>query len=206
MTMTDPNFNKMKLDNNNEQRYMKAQKRVKDIKGFYTHLFVTVFIIPFWIFINLELAPQFHWFWIAIMAWFVGIFIHWLGVFGFSKLSYRKDWEQKKFREIMGEDKNSIESNYTQEQFYIQAKKRMKEIKGFYIHLIVELFAIAIIVFVNLKFVPGFHFFWYAVLGILMALFFHWMGVFGFAKFGLGKNWEEKKIKELMDDSNRIKL
>lgn len=94
----------MEVDYSREQRYIKAQKKVKEIKGFYTHLIVTLLIIPFLIFINLKIVPQFHWFWFPIIGMSVGLFFHWLGVFGFSKFGLGKDWEEKKIREIMEKD------------------------------------------------------------------------------------------------------
>ena len=36
-----------------------------------------------------------------------------------------------------------------------------------------------------------------------IGLFFHWLGVFGFQSLGLGKDWEEKKIKELMEQEDK---
>lgn len=96
-----------------------------------------------------------------------------------------------------------MESNFTQEQQYLKARKKAKEIKGFYVHLIVNIFCIPIIVTVNLMFVPGFHFFWLAIGGILISIIIHWLIVFGFDKFNLGKEWEEKKIKELIQQDNK---
>ena len=32
-----------------------------------------------------------------------------------------------------------------------------------------------------------------------IGLVFHWLGVFGFQSLGLGKDWEERKIKEMME-------
>ena len=96
-----------------------------------------------------------------------------------------------------------MESNFTQEQQYSEAKKRMKEIKGFYVHLIVNVFSAIIIIIVNLMFVPGFHFFWLALGGMLIATFIHWLVVFGISSFSLGKDWEEKKIREIMDQNNK---
>ena len=78
-------------------------------------------------------------------------------------------------------------------------KKKAKEIKGFYVHLIINVFAIPNVVYVNLKFVPEFHFFWFAAGGMLIALLLHWFGVFGLEFFGIGKNWEEKKMKEFVN-------
>ena len=102
-----------------------------------------------------------------------------------------------------------MENNFLQEHSYIRAKKRVKDIKGFYIHLIVfiitNIFISGIIIFGLMQ--SGYKFnqslsnfgvystwiFW----GI--GLFFHWLGVFGFKFLGFGKEWEEKKIKELME-------
>lgn len=102
-----------------------------------------------------------------------------------------------------------MESNFIQEQNYVRAKKRVKEIKGFYIHLIVFIIINILIssviifglvssgdsleqVFSNFG-IYSTWFFW----GI--GLFFHWLGVFGFRSLGFGKNWEDRKIRELMD-------
>tara|TARA_R110001632_G_scaffold23425_3_gene66317 strand:- start:13367 stop:13969 length:603 start_codon:yes stop_codon:yes gene_type:complete len=193
-----------------DQSFIKAQKKVKDIMGLYTHFASTIFIIPFNILINLILSPQFHWFWFFIGAWILGLFIHWLNVLGLSKTRIKSDWKQKKLKEIMNEesdaDFNEIESNHMQELFYINAKKKAKEIKGFYIFLMISLVTITLAIYVNLEFVPGFHFFWFAIGGMLFPLFMMWLGIFGFKKLGLGKNWQQKKIKELMEEDKKHKL
>ncbi|MFD2567995.1 2TM domain-containing protein [Pseudotenacibaculum haliotis] len=93
----------MERDYKREQKLIRAQKRVKDIKGFYTHLFITILIIPFLVFINLKFVPQFHWFWYAAIGMSLGVFFHWLGVFGFKNV-LGKDWEEKKIKEIMDEE------------------------------------------------------------------------------------------------------
>lgn len=190
----DPNFIQ-------EERYLKAQNRVKNILGFYTHLVSTLFIVPFIIILNLELVPQYIWFWYYIAAWFVGLFIHWFIIFGFSKISTRKDWKQSKIKELMNEE-NYEKEDYTQELYYIDAKKKVKEVKGFYAFLIVTLITIPIITYVNLEFAPGFHFFWFVVAGMLFALFMMWLGIFGFEQFGLGKSWQQQKIKEIIENDS----
>lgn len=87
-----------------EEKYIKAQKRIKEIKGFYAHLFITILIIPFLIFINLSLVPEFHWFWFAAGGMTLGLLIHWFAVFGYSMLGLDSDWEQRKIREMMEKD------------------------------------------------------------------------------------------------------
>ncbi|QMU66656.1 MAG: histidine kinase [Flavobacteriaceae bacterium] len=91
-----------------------------------------------------------------------------------------------------------MEHNYSEEYRYVKAQKKVKEIKGFYTHLIVTIFIIPFLIWINLEFIPVFHWFWFPAFGMSFGLFFHWLRVFGFDKIGLGKNWEEKKIKELM--------
>ena len=89
-----------------EQRYYKAQKRVKDIKGFYTHLTIYCIIIPIIIFVNLKYEPHFHWFWFSLLGWGIGLFVHWLNIFGFQILGIGKNWEDKKIKEFMNEQNN----------------------------------------------------------------------------------------------------
>jgi hypothetical protein len=177
-----------------------AEKQVQDIKGFYTHFFATFLILPFLIFINLQTVPQFHWFWYAIVAWCIGLIIHWISVFAFSKMGLKEEWKEKRIKKIINSDHNQDikDEDYLQEKYYLKAKKQAEEIKGFYIHLMVNIFSFPLILFVNLKFVPDFHFFWFALGGMLIALFFHWLGVFGFEVLGLGKQWEEKKRNEII--------
>ncbi|MGB0880515.1 MAG: 2TM domain-containing protein [Polaribacter sp.] len=93
-----------------------------------------------------------------------------------------------------------METEYLKEQQYIKIKKRVKEIKAFYIQLFLYIGIMPIIIITNLLFSPGFHFFWFALLGWGIGVFFHWLAVFGFKKIGFGKDWEEKKIKELLEE------
>ena len=106
-----------------------------------------------------------------------------------------------------------MQQNFTQEDSFIRAKKRVKAIKGFYVHLIVyvlvNIFISGIIIFGLMQSDYSFSnaitnfgvystwLFW----GI--GMFFHWMGIFGFKSLGFGNDWEEKKIKELMDKENQ---
>lgn len=103
-----------------------------------------------------------------------------------------------------------MESNYLEEQRYIKAKKRVDNIKGFYIHLLVyvlvNIFITGVIIFglthdEDLTFTqalthPGAYMTW---LGWGIGVFFHWLGVFGFPSV-ISKDWEERKIKELMEE------
>ncbi|QDP85330.1 2TM domain-containing protein [Chryseobacterium sp. SNU WT5] len=83
---------------------------------------------------------------------------------------------------------------------YIEAAKRVKRIKGFYIHAIVyflvNLFIIAQSVQAG-ESLSNLNIYWTAILwGV--ALTGHGLSVF-LPNFILGKNWEEEKIRDLMN-------
>lgn len=83
--------------------------------------------------------------------------------------------------------------NYKEESAYFRAKKRVEALRGFYGSLLSYCIVIPVLVFINLKFSSKFQWFWFPMLGWGMGLIFHAFGV-----FGLGSNWEERKIKEIM--------
>ena len=93
----------MEPGNSKEQRYENAQKRVKDIKGFYTDFAIYCVVISTLVFINLKFEPHFHWFWFSALGWGVGLFFHWLRVFGFNLFGFGQKWEEKKIKQIMDE-------------------------------------------------------------------------------------------------------
>ena len=64
----------MEIKYNKELQYLNAQKKVKEIKGFYSHVTVMFFLLPFLVFINLKLTPGYHWFWWAIFGNVLGLF------------------------------------------------------------------------------------------------------------------------------------
>lgn len=97
-----------------------------------------------------------------------------------------------------------MENKYFEEKRYAKAKKRVKKIKGFYLHLfwylIVNIFLL-VMIYKNSDSNEDFFelehfttpFFW----GI--GLLFHWIGVFGRNIF-FSKDWENRKIEEFMDN------
>lgn len=99
------------MDNNylEEERYLRAQKRVKKIKGFYWHLFwylaVNIFLLAM-IYKNLGTNESFFKYghFTTPFFWGIGLFFHWLGVFG-RNIVFSKDWEDRKIEEYMDKDK-----------------------------------------------------------------------------------------------------
>ena len=83
---------------------------------------------------------------------------------------------------------------------YQEAKKRVEEIKGFYLHLASYLFVNVALIVINLLTSPEYLWFIWPLIGWGIGLIVHAFTVFG----GLwGKAWEERKIKEIMEKDKR---
>ncbi len=101
------------IDNNNqsdeytrEEAYLRAKKRLKELKGFYWHAFVyaVVNILLLIVHVNHSDEGILH---IGTFAtplfWGIGLAFHALGVFG-KNLIFSKKWEQRKINEFMDRD------------------------------------------------------------------------------------------------------
>jgi len=80
---------------------------------------------------------------------------------------------------------------------YKKAKERVEDIKGFYIHALVYLIAISFLAYFN-SISTSFPWVVFPALGWGIGLLAHGMQAYGYFPF-LGKNWEERKIKEFME-------
>jgi hypothetical protein len=91
--------------NDDYKRYERAKERVKEIKDFYSHLITYIAVISFLVFINLKFSPRHLWFYWPMLGWGLGVLFHGLRAFDFTFMS--KEWEEKKIREFMNEEKKS---------------------------------------------------------------------------------------------------
>lgn len=94
-----------------------------------------------------------------------------------------------------------ISAEYNDEaKAYYRAKKRVEELKGFYGNVISYCCVIPFLVFINLKFSPGFQWFWFSALGWGFGVAMH-----AFKVFGYSSGWEERKIREILEKENNQK-
>jgi len=97
-----------------------------------------------------------------------------------------------------------MESKYEEEDKYLMAKKKVENIKGFYGNLIVFIAVNIVLVIINLSTSPNHLWFYWPLMWWGLGVVFH--GLKGFEIFpGFGKEWEEKKIKELMEKEKENK-
>lgn len=93
-----------------EEIYIRAEKRLKAVKGFYWHAFWYVIVNIFLIIVissNNDSFWHFGTFSTAIF-WGIGLGFHALGVFG-KHLIFSKSWEDRKIKEYMDKDKKHWE-------------------------------------------------------------------------------------------------
>ena len=95
-----------------EDTYLRAQKRLKEIKGFYWHSFwyvvVNIFLITT-IAINQEDGNIWHFgTFSTAFFWGIGLAFHALGVFG-KNLFFSKSWEDRKINEYIDKDRKRWE-------------------------------------------------------------------------------------------------
>ena len=85
----------------------------------------------------------------------------------------------------------------TEETSYRRVKERVEELKGFYTHLAVWLVVNLGLLLIDLAAGSGWWFFW-PLVGWGVAVAIHAVVVFGI-EGPLGRGWEERKIRELME-------
>ena len=93
-----------------------------------------------------------------------------------------------------------IQETYISEKKYQRAKKRVEALKGFYVHITIYLIMIPVFIYLNFR-STGFPWAIFPIVGWGFGVMGHAMEVFNYNPF-LGKDWEERKMKEFMDKEN----
>jgi len=95
---------------------------------------------------------------------------------------------------------NMIYSENLENSKYLLAVERVEKLKKFYSSLASFVVVMPFLIFINLSYIPYFQWFWFPLFGWSIGLLSQLLEANNYNIF-LGKNWEEKKIKELMNDS-----
>ena len=97
----------------------------------------------------------------------------------------------------------TTQANFINEKRYERAKKKVDDLKGFYIHFTIYLIMLPVFIYLNVQ-STSYPWALFPIIGWGLGVTGHAMEVFGYNPF-LGKDWEEKKIRELMKKDNRSK-
>ncbi|MGB7786749.1 MAG: 2TM domain-containing protein [Salinimicrobium sp.] len=99
------------METNFEQstRYEQARKKVRSIRGFYTHLTIYILINLILLFVSTRgeglwkgLGDPANYF--TAFFWGIGLCAHWASVFG-ANFFFGRNWEEKKIKEYMDKEK-----------------------------------------------------------------------------------------------------
>ena len=88
---------------------------------------------------------------------------------------------------------------------YEKAKKRVEELRKFYGNLVTYTVINVILIIINLVTSPGSLWFYWVTIFWGIAILLHASRVFIFKGRFLGEQWEEKKIKEIMEKEGKSK-
>lgn len=93
-----------------EEAYLRAQKKVKSLMGFYWHLASYVIVNLFIIILIVSNGGKLFSFgtFATAIFWGIGLFFHFLGVFGPDFL-FGKNWEERKIKKFMEKDRQNWE-------------------------------------------------------------------------------------------------
>jgi len=185
-------------DSYQDKKYQRAKKRVEDIKGVYHHLFSYVGVLIFLAILNYVIDKWEHpWFlWVAL-SWGIGLVVHILCVVNWNPF-LGKDWEVNVILNDLKMEK-SIK--------YDRAKNRVRKIRRFYKHLSIYIIVNIIIFIINTyNLNPNESYFEFKNFSTVIfwgiGLCIHAFMIFG-VPYLFGNDWEERKIKKLMDDDQR---
>jgi len=105
------------MEDFNSDKYDRALKKVKDIKGFYSHLVVYIVVNLFLMLAHMGLFTQgfvhinlSSWYFTSPFLWGIGLFFHGLYVFQ-HKFRFFRDWEERKIKEYMERDEEEFKNS-----------------------------------------------------------------------------------------------
>ena len=88
-----------------QERFLRAKRRVATLRGFYFHLTVYCLVNLLLVVIDLLTSPLVLWFYWPLLGWGIGLAMHGLAVSGALPFT-SKEWEERKIREIMEREKD----------------------------------------------------------------------------------------------------
>jgi uncharacterized membrane protein len=88
----------MKQFNNNETR-LRVERRVNELRGFYSHLLIYCIINAVIFLINYLSSPHNWWFFWPLLGWGIGVLCHGLSICQHSLLV--EAWEERKIKKLM---------------------------------------------------------------------------------------------------------
>ncbi len=97
----------MKTEETYQERYTRAKARVDELKSFYNHVIIYVFLNVLFAGFNYYTNEwRFPWFLFPLLGWGIGLFSHGIGTFGLNPFT-GKNWEERKLKELLEQQDNT---------------------------------------------------------------------------------------------------
>lgn len=175
-----------------------ARERVKEIKSFYNNAFKSVTIILFLAMIN-YFTGDFPWAIFPAIGISIGLIMNYLRITD-QDIFLGRQWEERKIENHIRQHTDINTTTY--QERYTAAKEQVGEIRGFYHHLLIYIVINAGIAYLN-YYVDQWAFPWFLfpLGGWGLGIIGHAIGTFNMNPF-LSKDWEERKIKEIVEKEN----
>ena len=110
-----------------------ARKQVRELKTFYTHLFLYAIISVFLAALSVVTSPGFFWAIFPILAWGTAVCIHAISVFGFFGIG-SKAWEERKVQELVLAQQRGLDASQVRallrEELYDASKASPAELSS----------------------------------------------------------------------------
>jgi len=104
---------------------------------------------------------------------------------------------------LLTKNNQSMYTEEIQNSSYVRAVEKVEKLKEFYQNVVSYCIVIPFLILINLKVSPQFHWFWFPMFGWGIGVLFHGLDVYSYNPF-LGRNWEDKKIKKLMEEEDDL--
>jgi len=90
-----------------QDRYRRARRRVREIRAFYIHLTVFVAVNILLHLINFVASATVYWAFWPLVSWGIGLLAHGLATYRWMPFA-GKEWEARKIRELMDKDQRPM--------------------------------------------------------------------------------------------------
>jgi len=92
---------------NQDDKYQRAKDKVLEIKKFYSDLTSFIIVITILAIVNYWVNEwRYAWFLWVVLGWGIGLIFHAMKTFDWNPL-FNKNWEDRKIKEFMDNDKNT---------------------------------------------------------------------------------------------------
>ena len=85
-----------------ENSYLRAKKRVEELRGFYGNLTAYIIVMPVLVWLN-YITTDFPWVIFPAVGWGLGVILNGMCAYGYNPI-LGKNWEERKIRQFMKED------------------------------------------------------------------------------------------------------